>query len=320
MHVLVVGSSVIDLFLTVDKNYVETQDRKVLLNLGDKIPSEIKKLALGGNGANVSVGLTRLEIPTTFYTYLGQDILSREIEESLTREGVELAGKKGSIESAPLHIILDFDTDRIILSHYENSDHEFVYEKSEKYDYIFLNSIADRWEDAYQGVYDYAVKSGTPFVFSPGSRQLDGLNDLIFKIIKQTNVFFSNKEEAARILKTDDMDLKKLLLGLKELGPKIISITDGPNGAYACDENNNMLKIDPAPTQGKEKTGAGDAYATGFFAAILHGQNVASAMEWGTLNSGGVMEHIGAQTGLLDKKTLDGKLSNDNNLKASPLT
>src|SRR3989344_6044593 len=101
MHVLVIGSSVIDLFLSLD--------------LGDKIPSQISRSAVGGNGANVSVGLTKLEIPTTFYTYLGNDFFSREIESGLSSQGVELDIERHPESSSPLHIILDFPDDRVIL-------------------------------------------------------------------------------------------------------------------------------------------------------------------------------------------------------------
>lgn len=321
MHVLVVGSSVIDLFVSVSPNHIQTVDRKVTFNLGDKIPSEIKKLSLGGNGANISVGLTRLEIPTSFYTYLGNDVMSREIEEGLTREGVELCAKRGTIQTAPLHVILDFDSDRVILSHYEETNHDFVYEKGDKFDFIFLNSIANFWEDAYTKVLDFALKNNTPFAFSPGTRQLDNINDLIYKVLKNTKIFFSNKDEAKKITGMDgeinsNQDIKNLLLEVKKLGPEVVSITDGPKGAYAIDKNNDAYFIKPVPTESSERTGAGDSYATGFFASYLFGNDIPLSMKWGSANAKGVMEGLGAQTGLLTRKKLDEMLPELDNLQA----
>jgi sugar/nucleoside kinase (ribokinase family) len=320
MHILVVGSSVIDLFISIDKDHVELRDRKALLNLGDKIPSEIKKLALGGNGANISVGLTRLEIPTSFYTYLGNDILSREIEEGLSKEGVELIAQRGSIQAAPVHIILDFDGDRIILSHYETSNHDFVYGGSDKFNYIYLNSIADSWENAYQKVLDFALKNNIPFAFSPGTRQLDNLNDLIYKVMKNTKIYFSNLEEALKITKSQSSaaskeDVKNLLLEVKKLGPEVVSITDGAKGAYAIDKDNNCFFVEAVPTEGKERTGAGDSYATGFFASYLCGNDISKCIMWGSANAKGVMENLGAQSGLLNKKGLDEMVTKINNLE-----
>ncbi len=319
MHILSVGSSVIDLFLTTDKNFSKIENGEVKFRLGDKIPSEIKNLALGGNGANVAVGLTRLEIPTSFYTYLGNDALSREIEEGLAKEGVELAAKRGLIKNAPLHIIFDFDTDRIIFSHYEEADHDFVYEKDQAFDFIFLNSIADVWENAYKNVFEFAKSKNIPLAFSPGSRQLEKLNDTVKNIIGNTKIFFSNRQEAEIVTgKPKGTEIKELLKDMQALGPEIVSITDGAKGAYAADLSGCYF-IEPAPSESKEKTGAGDAYATAFFASILHGNNVQTAMSWGTLNAKGVMEKIGAQAGLLKKTELDRLLPDTHNLVAKTI-
>lgn len=324
MNVLVVGSSVIDLFLKIDEKHTEISNGKVTLLLGDKIPSEIKTLGLGGNGANISVALTRLEIPTSFYTYLGNDPLSREIEEGLTREGVELLAKRGNIKNAPLHIILDLDSDRIILSHYEKADHDFDYELKGELDFIFLNSIADNWEKAYQKIINFSNENNIPLAFSPGSRQLDNLNDLVFGIIKKSKIFFSNKEEAIKILNIKNTienmeNIKNVLSGIKKLGPEVISITDGSNGAYAIDRNGNCFFIKALPCESSEKTGAGDAYAGAFFSSILLGNDVPTAMFWGALNANAVMQKVGAQNGLLTKKQLDKELESNNNLIAEPI-
>src|SRR3989344_3079240 len=104
MHVLIVGTSVVDLFLDIDHDHVKIEDRKVTFTLGDKVPSSIKKSALGGNGANVSAGLTRLEIPVTFYTYLGNDFFSREIQTGFSNEGVEIEAEKKKNTTPPLPI------------------------------------------------------------------------------------------------------------------------------------------------------------------------------------------------------------------------
>lgn len=319
MHVLVIGSSVIDLFLDVDSNFYKIANGNVEFALGDKIPADMKKLSLGGNGANVAVGLTRLEIPTTFYTYLGDDILSGEIQQGLTREGVNLKAEKHEQKSSSLSIIFGFDSDRIIFSHHETRDYTFNFDSEEKFDYVFLTSIGERWEKAYEQILEYVKRTSTPLAFSPGVHQLENMNDTIREIIKSSKIYFSNKDESKKVLgKTKSIDLvdvKELLRGVKQMGPEIVSITDGANGAYAIDSTNQIFKIPPTPAQGHEKTGAGDAYAAAFFASILAGNNVETAMTWGGLNAGGVMEHVGAQTGLLTKTQLDERAKTNNNLK-----
>lgn len=323
MHVLVVGSSVVDLFLDIDKDFFQIQDGNVTFKLGDKIPSEIKQLALGGNGANVSVGLTRLEIPTTFYTYLGGDILSREIEEGLTREGVELKAERNTQKSSSLSIIFGFETDRTIFSHHEVRDYEFTFDDSSHFDYIFLTSIGERWEKAYDQIWEYASRNNIPIAFSPGVRQLENINETVKTIIKNSKIFLCNKEEAIKIIAStsevieDLSDIKKILLSIKQLGPQIVSITDGGSGAYAMNRE-NAYYIKPAPYEGKDKTGAGDAYATGFVAATIMGEDIPTSMLWGTINSGSVIQQLGAQLGLLKKGALTEQV-NSANIKADTL-
>lgn len=310
MHVLVVGSSVIDLFLTLDPLHFEINDKKVLLSLGDKVPSDIKKLALGGNGANASVGLTRLEIPTTFYTYLGGDVLSTEIQNKLTSEGVALKAQRDSGNTS-ISLIFDFETDRIIFTHHEKREHNFSFNEK-GFDYVYLHSIGEPWTDAYREVLEYVKSNNIPLAFSPGSHQIEEAGDAFMDALKSSKIYFSNREEAAKIVGADPKsEIKDLLSKIKELGPQIVSITDGAEGAYAMDESNNTYYIKASPAKGVEKTGAGDAYASAFFAAILHGQNIAAAMSWGVLNAAGVMGQIGAQTGLLTKNALDEELKSD---------
>ena len=322
MHVLVIGSSVIDLFMTVNPDHAPVLNGKVSFSLGDKIPSEIKKLGLGGNGSNVSVGLTRLTIPTTFYTYLGKDILSREIEEKLMAEGVELIAKRGTSENSPLHIIFDFEADRIIFSHYPKAEHKFEIDRKD-FDYIFLNSIADVWEQAYEQVFDFSSSNNIPIIFSPGSRQLDNLSDTVFKVIERSHFIFMNKEEAIKILSKkgiDTSDIKKILSGLSSLGPKVVSVTDGGNGAYALDENGKAYYIEARGNNNSvDKTGAGDGYAAAFLGCVLSGGNVPDAMKWGGLNSKSVMEFIGAQPGLLNLEALKKDLENFKDYEASEI-
>jgi len=319
MHVLVVGTSVVDLFLDIDPDHVKNENGKVTFTLGDKIPSSIKKTALGGNGANVSVGLTRLEIPVTFYTYLGSDFFSREIESGLSREGVGLDLERHQDTTSPLHIVLDFPQDRVILANYNKNAHAFS-PKQKHFDFMYLTSIPDSWEGAYKSILDFAKENKIPIAFSPGTRQIEDKNDLVIDVIKNSKIYFSNLEEAGKIagqkLTANRQEPKELLLAIKQMGPEVVSITDGPRGAYAVDKESNCYFIVAAPTRGHEKTGAGDAYATGFFAAYLYGNNIPTSMRWGLAVSGSVMEHMGAQCGLLTKRGLDERLKNFNNLEA----
>lgn len=105
-------------------------------------------------------------------------------------------------------------------------------------------------------------------------------------------------------------EIKELLAGLHELGPKIVCITDGPNGAYFSDETGNYFMPpypDPAPP--RERTGAGDAFASTFVSYLALGYTPLEALHRAPINSAFVVQEIGAQKGLLSREKLEESLA-----------
>ena len=113
-----------------------------------------------------------------------------------------------------------------------------------------------------------------------------------------TEIFFCNKDEAMKILKTDDSNLKNLLKAMRELGPKIVVITDGPHGAYVYDGVKFYHgPMYPDPAKPVDRTGAGDSFSATFTVALVMGHDIKTALLWGPINSMSVVQYIGAQAG-----------------------
>lgn len=303
MKTLTIGSSGIDLFLAPKKqtSYVQNE-RTVSFNLGDKIPVNVNGLTLGGNGANVSVGMSRLGLEASFYTYLGTDILSTYIKEGMKKEKIGLVEDKSEKEKTSLSLIFDFTDDRIIFSHHEYRQHTIDDTLLAGYDAIYLTSIGKEWVGAYETIINYVHAHPTALAFSPGSPQLADLQDVVYEIIAASKILFCNKQEGERILEKKGekaADMKELLQKLSALGPQIVSVTDGKDGAYAMTDG--QCFVAPSFNENQEsidKTGAGDSYACAFFSAIILGNDIKTAMRWGSVNAHSVMGQIGAQTGL----------------------
>jgi len=99
MHVLVIGSSSVDLFAKpINEGLLDETEKKVYFNLGDKIPVEVYNLSLGGNASNVVSGLKALGLEVALYTYLGSDSLSKHIEDSLLERGIDLIAEKREVK------------------------------------------------------------------------------------------------------------------------------------------------------------------------------------------------------------------------------
>ena len=137
--------------------------------------------------------------------------------------------------------------------------------------------------------------------------------DRLARIYARTEIFFCNVEEAQVILDTNDRDIRKLSQELSKLGPKIVSITDGPSGAYAYDSKTKELwqiPIYPDPKPPIDRTGAGDAFASTFSVAIELGKSIPEALAWAPINSMNVVQYYGAQEGLLSREKIEEYLKN----------
>lgn len=316
--VITIGGATLDIFLSVheeSKNYCIKKDESgewFCLKKGQKVPLDTLHFEVGGNAANVAVGLSRLGIKTATHIHYGDDEISQKIVNVLTREGVAteyMTQDHG--ETSPISIIINFAGDRALFAHHIVRDHALPQISVPKW--IYLTSVGERWEDLYRQVIDFASANNVKLAFNPGSHQLESGVDSFMDEDKIAHALFVNKEEGKKIANQpaggDSDDPKTILTQLQSIGPKIVSLTDGRNGSYAIDQGGNIYHLDVFPATALERTGAGDAYASGFLAAIVNGLPVQEAMRWGAVNAASVISTIGAEKGLLKKEELEKKLS-----------
>ncbi|MDP3987918.1 MAG: carbohydrate kinase family protein [Candidatus Levybacteria bacterium] len=321
MNILVVGSSIFDIILEIeDKSQAETADGKVFLKLGDKIPVDINKLALGGDGADISVGLKRLSVDSTFYTFLGEDIFSKKIEQTLNKESVNLIAIREG-ENSSISLIVNFDRDRIIFSHRELREHDFSYEGKNP-DFVYLSSMGEKWEEAYKKVLNFVKNNNIPLGFTPGSPQLKKNSDILMEVLKSSKIVFVNRQEAEKILRFQNIqytDIKDVLFKVKNPGMEVLSVTDGLAGAYAMNQEGDFYFIEPFKNNTVDRVGAGDAYTSGFLSGYLLGMGIGECMRRGAFNSHSVVLKTGAQDGLLRKEEMDKMMEENREFKAEKI-
>ena len=65
-----------------------------------------------------------------------------------------------------------------------------------------------------------------------------------------------------------------------------------------------MVPMYPDPKPPLNRTGAGDATTSTFVIALSLGKSLSEALSWGPVNSMAVVQHLGAQKGLLTREAL----------------
>lgn len=303
-----IGDTVIDAFIKLDIGH--TQETAVGAELcmpyGAKVPYDsVTVVPAVGNSANAMVSASRLGIKTALVTFLGKDKHAKECLERLEQEKVSTKFITEE-ENKPTnyHYVLWYGDDRTILIKHADFISKLPDIGSPKW--IYLSSLGAHTRDLHFAVADYMkAHHDVKLAFQPGTFQLE-LKHEIADLYKEVNVLCMNKEEAEELLDIEDTDIKKLLDGLQALGPKTVIITDGANGAYLRYDHQYLnMPVYPDIAKPLERTGAGDAFFSTFIAYLAKGYNEPEAIKRAPINSMNVVQHIGAQEGLLSEGKIE---------------
>jgi len=306
--IITIGDTATDIFFALEdkKNdlySLDTLGNWLRLRYGRKITVQTMNKVYGaGNAGNVAVGLARLGFHSAIVTSIGADEGGKTIRKTFKREKIAAAYLRLD-ESRPtnMSVIIDYANDRTILAHHE--EREYVLPKMDKTKWLYFSSI--RGEHAqFQRDISAAVKNQSiKLAINPGSQQLALGKRYLLPILLAADVLFVDVEEAEMLTKKHG-NKKKLLKALAMLGPRLVVMTDGQRGSYCFDGSTiYFMKIFDFPVV--EKTGCGDAYASGFMGAIMAGKDVPSAMRWGSVNAGHAAMEIGSHAGLLKRYQLE---------------
>lgn len=317
MDFVAIGDTTVDEFIRLKDARVacdiNNENCTISMKWGDKIPYEFSVLVPGvGNAANAAVAAARLGLSAGFVSNVGKDRYGDDILAMFAEENVDtryIAVNDGIPTNH--HYVLWYESERTILIRHEAYEY-LIPEGFEASKWIYLSSTGERAEAFHGELAAWLTEHPeTKLAFQPGTFQIKMGVEKLKELYAVTEVVACNKEEVETILGVGDTDMKTLLERMHALGPKIVLITDGPNGAYAFD-GTRMLKVPMYPDSKPpyDRTGAGDAMTSTFVAALALGVPIEEALRWGPVNSMSVVQDIGAQKGLLTREALLQHLEN----------
>jgi len=288
-----------------------TPDYRISLPFTAKIPySDSITISGVGNAPNASVSVATLGLRSALVAHVGEDEPGRETIASLKKRGVET--KFVTIESGKhtnYSYLLWYKNDRTILRRNEKFDYSLPDFGTPSW--VYVSSIGSNTLDIYDKLALFLKENPTiKLAFQPGSKEIP-LGKKLSSLYERADIYFSNVEEAETILGINTLGIEELLKRFKELGPKIVVITDGPKGAYAYDGKDMYHQLPyPDPKPPLERTGAGDAFSSTTTGALAMGKSLPEAMQWGAINSMSVVQYVGGQEGLLNKEKIEEYLKN----------
>jgi len=311
---LAIGDTVIDAFIKLtDTDRIDIQGEsghenfKICIPFADKIPyEEVYVVNAVGNAANAAVSASRLGLKTALVSNVGDDQNGKDCLDSLMGDGVSTEFIKiNEGVKTNYHYVLWHKTERTILIKHEK--YSYVLPDIGEPKWIYFSSVSKTAFPFHDTVADYLeAHKDTKLAFQPGKNEISLGKEKLTKLYACTEIFFCNVEEARTILEMQDADILELSKAMAALGPKIVSISDGPNGAYLY-EGGELWKIPLYPdiADPVDRTGAGDAFASTIVAGMALGMSPLEAFSFGPINSMSVVQEIGAQKGLLSREKIE---------------
>jgi sugar/nucleoside kinase (ribokinase family) len=265
LDLLILGDANPDLVLTGDVEPSFGQTERLV---------DAARLTIGGSGAIVATGASRLGLRVGFCGVVGDDPFGRFLRDELERHDVDVGGLVVDPDRPTgVTVVLARPNDRAILTHagtiadlrtdlidparLELARHVHVSS------FFLQKSLAPELPALFGRARAGGATTSIDPNWDPSERWDGGLRDLL----GHTDVFLPNAAEATRIAHVAELDDAVLVLAERA---GVVVTKDGADGALAA--HGERLVHAAAPTiDALDTTGAGDAFDAGYLASMLAG-------------------------------------------------
>jgi len=303
--ILAIGKATQDVFLKSDEFDPHTEGKVVYthLPLGVKMEVEDVTFATGGNATNVAVTLARQGLHAEYMWTLGSDPASETVLHDLDREGVDTSHvvTEEHYQAGYSTILIATNGERTILNHRGVSTgktgKDLDFKAIEEADWVYPTSLANGGIDLLRHIIDHAEKHDTKVMLNPAGPELAEPPKLK-ALLESVDILCMNKEEMRQVV--EGSDLEELVRHALNYVPVAI-VSDGPNGVVASDGKTIVRAGMYEDVKVIDRTGAGDAFASGFLSQWIQGKSLKESIIFASANSTSVVTKIGAKPGILHK-------------------
>ena len=313
---ITIGAATRDVFLKsvefkTSKKLKNQQD--LVLPLGSKLSVDEIIFETGGGATNAAVTFARQGLNSACICRVGSDPGGSATIEALEDEGVDtrLILKDKEHYTGYSIILTTKKGERTILVYRGASGHfneEFVPKSKLDAKWLFISSLGGD-VSLLKDLVNWADEHGIKTAVVPGSKELKKGAKELSTVFSKADVVIMNNEEASALTGVSPENLEKNLHKMCLLTRGVGVITDAMNGATACDKN-YFYHIGTHENKAVERTGAGDAFASGFVAGMIKYAHIEGALELAADNASSVVNYYGAKKGILysNKKAFEDPL------------
>lgn len=307
--ILSIGAAVQDVFLSHSDEFKPVSDvghHELFLQLELGAKADVNKIdfSTGGGATNAAVTFARQGLQAIFMGTIGHDPAGNAVLQDLDNEGVDTryVSYSETLNTGYSVLLLAPNGERTILTYRGASTHydrqNFNLDGIEA-DWLYVSSMAGSF-DVLDDIFHQAKDAGIKVFFNPGKGEL-AQPDKLKSLLDDVDVLSVNRDEAAQIVEgVDSEELARHLLHY--VGTAIVS--DGPNGVVATDGSRIVSAGMYEDVPVIDRTGAGDAFGSGFLSQWAQGKSLKDAIIFASANSTSVVTKIGAKVGILSQHTV----------------
>lgn len=302
LKVISIGAAVQDVFLTgkILEPVKEEGEWFEELPLGSKLDLDQIFFSTGGGATNAAVTFAKSGFDSHFLGQIGHDPAGEAVLRELKSFHVNYDMVVYDTHSTGYSVLLLAPSgERTILTYRGASTH---YDASKfrsssiESDWLYISSLSGNiglLEDLVAHAKDKHIK----VALNPGKYEIKHA-ERFSKILQGVTVLSANLGEMSQLFSGKD----KWELAIKAVQVvDYVLVTDGPNGAVAASKKDNQICEAGLYENVKvvDRTGAGDAFSSGFVAKIASGAKLQNALVFASANATSVVTQVGAKAGIL---------------------
>lgn len=280
---------------------------------GDNFESNTYKRFFGGSPANIAMNVNKLGINSIVASAVGRDSLGNFLINQVQASGIDTS----CIQQ------VDYSTSMVLVTKSKKTPVPIFYRAAD-YHMTYTNEIEQAIKNSnivhfscwpisrqpvrktIEAVIETARENDTLVCFDPNYHSMiwekgeDGVG-YVKSIIRKADIVKPSEDDAERLFGKDTYEnqIEKFLM----LGAKLVIMTLGSEGAIASD-GQETVKINTMASEIVDTTGAGDAFWSGFYTAVIKGYTIREALKLGFAVSAYKLKYMGAVVELPKLETI----------------
>lgn len=310
-NIITFGSATRDIFLRAKQFPIgdfkpDHIEKEILLPFGLKVDIKEIHFHSGGGGTNTAATFAGQGLKTAYCGVIGNDPEGEEVLRELKEKGIDVKLVfKTDKKPTNLSVIFSTPQERTILVYKGASrvltTKQIPWPAIKNTKWFYLAPLGEGLTKVFKNLVNFARGNQIRVMANLSAPQLKLSSKILHPLLKKIDILLLNQEEGQILAKNYSLKGGKLVKKIKEFFPEILIITNGGNRVLISDSK-FLYSALPLKTKILDKTGAGDAFGSGFLTGYIKSKgDTIAATQLAIANSAACLKKWGTKEGLLKK-------------------